>query len=138
MCMNKEMNNFYCPIVTIIGTLIASIAIAAVFFSGLISSITTLLYITLILGILGILYVLFITFCGGKNQCKCIKNSCLIPTSIGAIITSAFALSLTSLATSSITVAILIGAIAFFLISVINSIVNIIFCNLCDKKCCID
>ena len=135
MCINKEKSISCCCIFTIIASLLTAAGIAAVFFSGLITSVATLLYFTLILGIIGLLFILFVLFCGRKHQCNCIKNSCLITTSIGSIITSAFALSLTSLSTFSITVAILIGAVAFFLISNLIALLNIIVCKLCDNRC---
>ena len=137
MYINREKNISGCFIFTIIVSLLTAAGIAAVFFSGLITSVTTLLYFTLILGIIGLLFILFVLFCGRKHQCNCIKDSCLITTSIGSIITSAFALSLTSLATFSITVAILIGAVAFFLISNLIALLNIIVCKLC-VNCCDD
>lgn len=135
MYINKEKNISCCFIFTIIASLLTATGIAAVFFSGLITSVATLLYFTLILGIIGLLFILLVLFCGGKHECNCIKDSCLITTSIGSIITSAFALSLTSLATFSITVAILIGAVAFFLISNLIALLNIIVCKLCDNRC---
>ena len=136
MCMtNKKTNNKCCCIFTIIAILLTAAAIAAVFFSGLITSVATLLFFTLILGILGLLYILFTVFCGGRHQCNCIKNSCLITTSVGSIVTSLFALTLSNLATFSVTVAILIGAVAFFLISNLINIINVIICNLCDNRC---
>ena len=135
MYINKEKNIAFCFIFTIIASLLTAAGIAAVFFSGLIPSVATLLYFTLILGIIGLLFILFVLFCGRKYQCNCIKDYCLITTSVGSIITSAFALSLTSLATFSITVAILIGAVAFFLISNLIALLNIIVCKLCDNRC---
>ena len=135
MYINKEKNISCCFIFTIIASLLTATGIAAVFFSGLITSVATLLYFTLILGIIGLLFILFVLFCGGKHECNCIKDSCLITTSIGSIITSAFALSLTSLAAFSITVAILIGAVDFFLISNLIALLNIIVCKLCDNRC---
>lgn len=138
MCMKKEENCFYCPVITILGTLLSAAGIAAIFYAGLIASITTLLYVTLILGVLGLLFVLFKIFCSGKFECQCIKESCLIPTSVGAIITSIFALTATTLATASIATSILIGAVSFFLVSVIIGIINYITCIFCDKKCCME
>lgn len=138
MCMKKEENCFYCPVITVLVTLLSAAGIAAIFYAGLIASITTLLYVTLILGILGLLFVLFKIFCSGKFECQCIKESCLIPTSVGAIITSIFALTATTLATASIATAILIGAVSFFLVSVIIGILNYIICIFCNKKCCME
>lgn len=135
MCMKKETNSICCCIFSIITTLIAAVGIAGVFYNGLIASVATLLYFTLILGVLGILYIVFTVFCGGRYQCKSIKDSCLITTSIGSIVTSAFALSLTTLATGSITVAILIGSVALFLISNLINLVNVIVNKLCNNRC---
>ncbi len=135
MCMNKGNNNACCCIFSIIASLIAAAGIAVVFYAGLITSIPVLIYFTLVLGILGILYILFTLFCGGKHQCNAIKDSCLITTSIGSIITSAFALSLTTLAIGSLTVGILIGAVAFFLISNLISLANIFVGKSCNNHC---
>ena len=134
MCMNKGNNHFCCCIFSLIASIVTAIAIAGIFYTGLITSITTLVYFTLVLGILGLLYIIFTVFCGGKHQCNAIKNSCLITTSIGAIVTSAFALSIT-LAPASITVGILIGAVAFFLISSLLTLVNLIVDSLCNNHC---
>lgn len=134
MC-GKETNNFFCFIITIITSLLVAAGISAVFYSGLITSITTLIYITLVLGILGILYVIFNLICRNRSFCHCIKNSCILPISIGAIITSVFALTITSLATFSISVAILIGALAFFFVSIIIELINLIIDKLCNNKC---
>lgn len=135
MCMSKGNNNICCCIFSIIASLIAAAGIAVVFYAGLITSITVLIYFTLVLGILGILYILFTLFCGGRHQCNEIKNSCLITTSIGSIITSAFALSLTALVPASLTIGILIGAVAFFLMSNLITLVNIIVGKFCNNRC---
>lgn len=135
MCMKNENNNLCCCIFTIIASLLAAAGIAGIFYAGLITSIATLLYITLILGILGLLYILITIFCGGRYQCKKIKESCLIPTSVGSIVTSIFALTATGLATGAITVAILIGAVAFFLVSTLINLANIFLDKLCGTKC---
>lgn len=135
MCMNKENKDACCCIYTIIASLIAAVGIAGVFYAGLIASITTLIYFTLVLGILGILYIVFSVFCGGKHQCKAIQNSCLITTSIGSIITSAFALALSTLATGSLTVGILIAAVSFFLISNLIALVSILVGKSCHNRC---
>ena len=135
MCINKEKNNICCCIFTIIASLIAAAGIAATFYSGLITSVTTLLYFTLILGILVLLYVLFVAFCGRRRQCNDIKDSCLITTSVDSIIISIFALPITSLPASSVTSAILIGAVGFFLISNLINIINLIIDKLCKSDC---
>lgn len=136
MCsMNKGNNNACCCIFSIIASLIAAAGIAVVFYSGLIVSIATLIYFTLVLGILGILYILITLFCGGRHQCNEIKNSCLITTSVGSIVTSAIALSLTTLPIASITAGILVGAVAFFLVSNLITLVNILVAKSCNNGC---
>ncbi len=135
MCMNKGTNNECCCIFSIIASLIAAAGIAVVFYAGLITSIITLIYFALILGVLGIIYILFTVLCGGRHQCKAIKESCLITTSIGSIVTSAFALSLTALPVASLTVGILIGAVAFFLMSNLITLANIFVGKACNNRC---
>lgn len=134
MCMNKVTNNFCCCIFTIIASLLAAAGIAALFFGSLISSVTTLLIVTLVVGILSLIYILFTAFCGGKCLCKQLLDSCLLTTSVGSIVTSVFALTATSLAVSLPT-AILIGVVAFFLVSNLITLINIIVSNLCNDKC---
>lgn len=136
MCsMNKGNHNACCCIFTLIASLITAAGIAVVFYSGLIVSIATLIYFTLVLGVLGILYILFTLFCGGRHNCQEIKDSCLITSSVGSIITSAFALSLTTLPIASITAGILVGAVAFFLISNLITLVNILVGKFCNNRC---
>ena len=135
MCINKGTNTGCCCIYSIIASLIASAGIAVVFYAGLITSILALIYFTLVLGVLGILYIVFAVFFGRRHQCRSIQDSCLITTSIGSIVTSAFALSLTALPTASLTVGILIGAVAFFLMSNLIAIVNIVVGKHCNGRC---
>ncbi len=135
MCMNKGNNNVCCCIFSIIASLIAAVGIAGVFYTGLITSVATLIYFTLILGVLGILYILLTVFCGGRYQCKSLKESCLITTSIGSLVTSAFALSLGVLPIASITVGILVLAVAFFLITHLITFANVIVGKACSNRC---
>ena len=136
MCsINKGNNNLCCCIFSIIASLIAAIGIAAVFYTGLITSVATLIYFTLVVGILGLLYVLFTAFCGGRNSCNSLKNSCLVPSIVGSIVTSIFALTITSLATFTFGTAILIGAVAFFLITNLINLVSVIVEKLCSNPC---
>jgi len=135
MCINKETNSSCCCIFSILSAILVGVSISAIFFTGLITSIITLVYITLVVGILALLYVLFTAFYGGKRNCNSLNNSCLATTSIGSIVTSIFALTATSLATFSIPVAILIGVIAFFFISNLFNIVNYIITKLCSSYC---
>lgn len=131
MC-NKE-NNCCCAL-GIISSLLAAVGIAVAVFAGLITGIITLVYITLIVAILSLLLVLFLAICG-RDGCHCIKNNCLLTTSIVSIIASAFGLAATTLAAASIPVAILIGVIAFFLINNLIEIVKYILCLLCNREC---
>ncbi len=131
MCFNKD-NKSCCCFTAILSALLGAAGIAAVFFSGLIGSIITLIYITLILGILGLIF-LFIPSCNRDKYCNIFAKSCLVPSIVGSIITSIFALTLSSLATFSIPVAILIGVIAFFLILSLINLVNIILEFTCNN-----
>ena len=70
-----------------------------------------------------------------EEGCYCIDKNCLITTMVGSIITSIFALTITSLATLSIPVAILIGAVAFFLISNLIALIKTIICVICLMRC---
>lgn len=134
--MDKEKNNICDCVITILSSLLLAAGISAVFFSGLIPSILTLIIITLIFGILGIVFLIFSIFCNNR-LCNCISKSNLVTSSVGAIISSAFALSITSLATFSVTVAILIGVVAFFLALTIITLLNTLICLFCrNNSCC--
>ena len=135
MCKEKS-NSYSCKLFNVLSSLLVAVGIASVFFIGLISSISVLVYITLILGILGFIGLLAIIFGTPKYICDCINKTCLISSSVGAIITSAFALALTSVATFTIPVAILIGVLSFFLVSLIISIIELLICIFCDQKNC--
>lgn len=133
MCTNRE-NTTCCCLFTIVGSLLAAVGIAAVFFAGLITAIVALLYITLILGLAGILYLEISYYCSERRFCSCPVDVCLIASSVGAIITSIFALTITTLAAASIPAAILIGAVAFFLISTIINFLVRFFQMFCYKQ----
>lgn len=132
----EKCNNCSCKLFSILSSLLVAIGIAVVFYIGVITSILVLVYITLILGILGLIGLLVIIFDTPKYICDCINRTNLISSSIGAIITSAFALALTSLSTFSIPIAILIGIIAFFLVSLVISIIELLICIFCNSKNC--
>lgn len=129
---NKE-NNICCCIFTIIAGLLAAAGIAAAFFAGLVASITVLLILTLVFGILALLFIAFQFLCNREESCHCINN-CLIASTVGAIVTSIFALALTSL-TVSVPVAILIGVVAFFLVTNLIFAISAILCFLCVRRC---
>ncbi len=134
--MDKEKNSICDCIISILTSLLLAVGISAVFFNGLIPSILTLIIITLILGIIGIVSLIFSIFCNNR-LCNCISKNKLIISSVGAIISSAFALSITSLATFSFTVAILIGVVAFFLAFTVINLLNTLVCIFCrNNNCC--
>ena len=130
---NKE-NNVCCCIFTIIAGLIAGAGIAATFFAGLVVSIPVLLIVTLVFGVLSLLFIAFQFFSNREESCHCIDN-CLIASTVGSIITSIFALALTTLAAASIPAAILVGAVAFFLVTNLIFVISAILCFLCVRRC---
>ena len=133
--MYKDKNNICTCIFNIITSLVVAAGIAAVFFAELVTSIITLIIITLILGGLTLIGLVFNVFCGRKRNCECLYTSSLTASAIGAIITSIFALTLSTLSASSISAAILIGAIAFFLVSLIIGIADFLICLFCNNRC---
>lgn len=133
MC-NKE-NNECCCALTIIGSLLLAAGVAAVFYSGIVTSILTLIIITLIFGILSLLTLIFLLYCNREEACFCINKTCLVTTLIGSIISSSFALAITSLSAFSIPVAILIGVVTFFLITNLVNLAKAIICIICIKRC---
>lgn len=135
MCMNKQTNNRCCCIYAILASLIGAAGVAGLFLAGLITTISVLLYVTLGLGILGLLYLILTALCGRKSECSILKNNCLVESSVGSIITSIFALTATALTPVSIPLAILIGAVAFFLFSNIFNLINIFIRKLCSHDC---
>jgi len=130
-----KQGNVFCFIISILSAIVAAVGIAAVFFAGLITNILILVYITLIVGAVALLVLAFSFICSKKDICNCIEKGCLIPTSIASIIVSAFALAATSLPTATIAVAILIGAVAFFLVLNLINIARTILCELCERCC---
>lgn len=132
MCKNK---NIFCPLFNIIASLITAIGIAGAFFLGLIVSVPALVVITLILGITGIIAIVTILVCNKKYRCECLEDGCLVGSTVGAIITSVLALTLLALPTFTIGTALLIGSVAFFLVSQIISLVNLLVCRFCNDKC---
>ena len=133
--MYKDKNNICTCIFNIIASLVVSAGIAAVFFAGLVTSIITLVIITLILGGLTLIGLVFNVLCGRRRNCECLDNSTLPASAIGAIITSIFALTLAALTSGSIPAAILIGAVAFFLFSLIIGIADFLICLFCNNRC---
>lgn len=137
MCKEKS-NNCSC-IFNIISSVIVAVAVAVVFYTGIVTSIAALIYITLILGILGLIGLVIATIFCKKYVCSCVSSTNFVTTSIGAIITSAFALAVTTLSTFSVPVAILIGTVAFFLVSFLISAIELLVCLFCNRKsCCYD
>lgn len=138
--LNKENNVFYYIFALITG-IFAAIGIAAVFFGGLIAAIAVLLYITLVVGILSLILIVFLVFANRRKEIEyfCINKSVLIPTTVGAIISSIFALALTALPVAFAPTAILVGVVAFFLVTTIINGISLVLCLLYNKKehhCC--
>lgn len=121
MCYNREKNSC-CRAVSIIASLIGAFGIAGIYFGGFLTNILPIVLITLILGILGILYVLITAPCGDYYNSD---TFCLIPISVGAIISSAFALAITFVSATLSLIPILI-AVAFFMILLLITLVYII------------
>ena len=137
--MCKEKSNICSCIFNIISSVLVAVAIAIVFYTGLVPAIAALLYITLILSILGLIGLVIACILCKKTICTCVKSTYFVTSAIGAIITSAFALAATGLASASIPVAILIGAVAFFLVSFLISAIKLLICLFCNtKSCCYD
>ena len=137
--MYKDKFNVCSCIFNIIAGLLVGAGVAAVFFAGLVASVLTLVIITLILGALVLIAVLLKVLCGRKRNCECLEVSTLPGAAIGAIITSIFALTVGTLAAASIPTAILVGAVAFFLTSLIVGIVEFLICTFCSNRyCCKD
>lgn len=123
MCFNRE-NNSCCCTISIISALIGALGITGIYYGSFLTGITTIVFITLILGILGILYVIIPALCG-NNSCNSTNGLCLIPISVGAIISSAFALAITFVGAALSLVPIVI-AVAFFMILLLINLVCII------------
>lgn len=133
--MYKDKYDICNCIFNIIAGLIVAAGIAAVFYAGLITSIITLVVITLILGSLSLIGLLLKLLCGRRRICECLDSSILPTASIGSIITSIFALTLATLTAGSVPAAILVGAIAFFLVSIIIGITDFLICLFCNTRC---
>ena len=126
MCSSNKDNNF-CYLLTLISSILGAIGIAAVFYTGLITSVIALAAVTLVFGIFSLIALIVLLYCKMEEGCYCIDKNCLITTMVGSIITSIFAL--------SIPVAILIGAVAFFLISNLIALIKTIICVICLMRC---
>lgn len=132
MC-NKENND--CYLLTLIASILGAVGIAAVFYTGIITSVIALVAVTLSFGIISLVALIIMLYFYKEESCYCINKNCLVTTMVGSIITSIFALTITSLATFSIPVAILIGAVAFFLLSNLIALIKTIVCIICIRRC---
>lgn len=121
MCFNRE-NNSCCCAITIISALLGALGIAGIYYGGFLAGILPIVYITLVLGILGLLYIIIPALCG--HSCSH-ANNCLIPISVGGIITAAFALAITFVGAALSLIPILI-AVAFFMILLLINLVYFI------------
>ncbi len=130
MCFNRE-NNSCCCAITIISALLGALGIAGIYYGGFLVGILPVVYITLVLSVLGLLYIIIPALCGGNSNCNN-TNNCLIPLSVGGIISAAFALAITFVGAAISLIPILI-AVAFFmimlLINLVYFIVNILTRN---------
>lgn len=127
MCSNRE-NNSCCCAITIISSILGALGIAGIYYGGFLTGILPIVYITLVLGILGILSILIPALCGGINSCSS-SSFCLVPISIGAIVSSAFALAITFVSAALSLIPILL-AVAFFMIMLLINLVYFIICIL--------
>lgn len=128
MYFNKE-NNYCCCAITIIVSILGALGIAGIYYGGFLTGILPIVYITLILGILGIFYIILPVLCTGSSNCNNSKTFCLIPISVGGIISSAFALAITFISTS-ISLIPIIFAVSFFMILLIINLVYIVINSL--------
>ena len=135
--MFDKNENLCCCAFSIIAALVVAIAFATTFGLGGILFILPLVFLTLGLAVLASILILILIFCKNqKDNIKCIKNSCIIPATIGAFITSITALTVVLL---PIVTALLIGAVAFFFVTTLFSIINLLFClkeKEKDHDCC--
>lgn len=137
MCIDK--NNLDKCIFDIVASMIGATGIAGIFYIGAITTIQPLIYITLAFGILGLLFLTFTLFCNKEKLCSCVNKSHLFTSSIGAVITSIFALTATNLEIAATSVGLLIGSVAFFLFITLISFISILACKICNKEnCCRD
>ncbi len=130
--MYVEKNSPCAFIFNVLTSIVLAVGIASVYYAGLISSTTALVYMTLFIGIIGFIFFLVLAFYK-KYLCHCIKASNLLASSIGAIIISAFALAVSAFPSASEAVAIFIAAIVFFLSSSIIEIFGLLLCISCDR-----
>ncbi len=123
MCYNRE-NNSCCCAITIISALLGALGIAGIYYGGFLVGILPIVYITLVLGVLGLLSIIIPALCGGNNSCSH-TNNCLVPISVGGIITAAFALAITFVGAALSLIPIII-AVAFFMILLLINLVYFI------------
>lgn len=133
--MYKDKSHTSSYIFNIIVSLLVAVGIAVVFFSGFIASINVLVIITLVFGILGLLGLFTILFSKIRYVCLCSNISYFILSIVGSIVSSIFALTVSSLAPFSISIAILIGVVSFFLTSFLISLIELLVCIFCTKQC---
>lgn len=126
-CKDKD-----CFWVTLISNIVIASGIAGAFFAGILPSVLLLIFATLGLGVLIILIAIFRSICK-----KCIKQDekCFTLVGIGAIIISVVALLAPVLVTGAESVALLIGAVAFFFIWSLLELIKLVFSS---ERCKID
>lgn len=117
----------------IIASIIGAVGIAGAFFAGAIASVTALLVVTLVLGAIA-LVILIIKSIGGRRRDGI--DTPFIAAMVGSIVTSIFGLTAIALPTGIVAVALLIGAVAFFLIANIINLVRFLARVLRDDEPC--
>lgn len=131
---NKE-NNICCCMFTTFASVLVGLGIAAAFFAGIIPAIIVLPIITLIVAILSIILIAFVFYGNRGKGCFCVTE-CIITSIIGAVISSIFALTVTALTVGTLAAAILIGVVAFFLVTNSVNTINLIMCLICTRRKC--
>lgn len=117
----------------IIASIIGAVGIAGAFFAGAIASVTALLVVTLVLGAIALL-ILIIKSIGSRRRDGI--DTPFIAAMVGSIVTSIFGLTAIALPTGIVAVALLIGAVAFFLIANIINLVRFLARVLRDDEPC--
>jgi len=75
MC-NKENND--CYLLSLVSSILGAIGIAAVFYTGIITSVIALVAVTLVLGIISLITLIALLYCSRDEGCYCINKNCLV------------------------------------------------------------
>lgn len=126
-------NNACCCVYSILASIIGGIGIAAAAFAGIIPSVLALIIVTLVLGAISLVALVVKTLCGRKRDGI---DVCYIAAMVGAIVTSLFALTAIALPGATVAVALLIGAVAYFLIATIINLVKLVTRTVREDESC--